>query len=262
MVTRDIPWDPGTPCWVELMTSDVGGARLFYEELFGWHLQEAGPDTGGYLLALVNGRMIGGLGAPMGDMEHPPVWNTYIASANAADTAQKITDAGGTVMAGPMDVMEQGVMVVAQDPTGAAFCVWQAGNNGGMQVANEPNTPTWNEVLTRDYAKAQQFYTAVFGWTYDEVGNDDFQYAAFQVDGRPVGGIGSMPEGIPDGVPAHWRVYFEVENPDEIVDMVVKLGGNLISPPEDTPFGRMAHVTDPQGAPFSVIHGQDPNASA
>ena len=262
MVTRDTPWEPGTPCWIELMSSDVAGARLFYEELFGWHLEDTGPDTGGYLLAMVDGRMFGGIGSPMGDMEHPPVWSTYLATADADETARKVKDAGGTVIVEPMDVMDLGRMVVAQDTTGAAICFWQAGTNPGMQIANEPNTPTWNELLTRDYAKAQQFYAAVCGWTYDEVGNDDFQYSAFQVDGRGVGGIGSMPADIPAQVPSHWRVYFEVDDPDEIVDRVVKLGGTVTSPPEDTPFGRMAHVADPQGAPFSVIHGQDPNLSA
>ena len=69
-----------------------------------------------------------------------------------------------------------------------------------------------------------------------------------------------MPTELPDSVPAHWRVYFEVEDPDDTVDRLVKLGGVVRSPAEDTPYGRMAHVTDPQGAPFSVIHGQDPNA--
>jgi predicted enzyme related to lactoylglutathione lyase len=68
-----------------------------------------------------------------------------------------------------------------------------------------------------------------------------------------------MPPEVPDRVPPHWRVYFQVEDPDEIVDRVVKLGGNVINPPEDTPYGRMAHVTDPQGAPFSVIKGQSPD---
>ena len=260
MVTRDTPWDPGTPCWVELITNDVPAARLFYEELFGWQMEDTGAEYGNYVLPKVDGRSFGGISAPMGDPAHPPVWTTYLATADAAATAQKVKDAGGKVLMGPMDVMTLGVMLVAQDPTGATICFWQAGDNPGMQIANEPNTPTWNELLTRDYRRAQEFFTAVFGYTYDEVGNDEFQYSTFQVGGRGVGGMGSMPPGVPDRVPAHWRVYFEVEDPDEIVDRVVKLGGTVINPPEDSPFGRMARVADPQGAPVSVIHGQDPSS--
>jgi uncharacterized protein len=258
MVTRDTPWEPGTPCWVELMTNDLAAARLFYEEVFGWHLTDTGPESGGYLLVDINGRQLGGIGPIMGEANHPPVWNTYIASADVDATAAAITQAGGNVVMEPMDVMDAGRMLVAQDPTGGAFCVWQAGRNTGMQIANEPSAPAWNELFTRDYAKAKEFYAAVFGWTYDDVGNDDFQYSVCQVDGRGVGGIGGMPDGMPDEVPAHWRVYFEVDDPDETVDLVVKQGGVLRNAPQDTPYGRMADVTDAQGAPFSIIRSQQP----
>ena len=254
MVTRDTPWEPGTPCWVELMTNDLPAARLFYEELFGWHLLDTGPESGGYLLASVDGRQLGGLSTIMGEMDHPPVWSTYLASDDVDATAAAITAAGGTLVMEPMQVMDVGRMLVAQDSAGAAFCAWQAGTNTGMQIANEPNTPTWNELLTRDYAGAQAFYASVFGYTYEELGDENFQYATFAVGGRPVGGIGSMPPGLPDSVPPHWRVYFEVDDTDAAVDLVVKLGGVVRTPPQDSPYGRMAHVTDPQGAPFSIIH--------
>jgi predicted enzyme related to lactoylglutathione lyase len=136
--------------------------------------------------------------------------------------------------------------------------VWQAGRDTGMQIANEPGAPAWNEVFSRDFEKAKEFYAAVFGYTYDDMSSDEFQYAVIQVDGRGVGGIGGMPPGMPDSVPSHWRVYFEVDDADETVDMVVKQGGVVRQPPEDTPYGRMASLADPQGAPFSIIRSQHP----
>jgi predicted enzyme related to lactoylglutathione lyase len=258
MVTRDTPWEPGTPCWVELMSNDLAAGRLFYEELFGWHLQDTGPETGGYLLASVNGRQIGGLGGPMGDEPMPTAWNTYIATDDIEATARAIADAGGTVVAPPMDVMDVGKMLVALDPTGVAISAWQAGTNTGMQIANEPNAPTWNELWTRDFQRALDFYAGAFGWTYDDMSSDGFEYAVFKVGDRGVGGIGNLASDLPDDVPGLWRVYFEVDDPDAAVDMVVKLGGVVTSPPTDTPYGRMAHVADPQGAAFSVIHSQSP----
>jgi len=258
MVTRDTPWEAGTPCWVELMTNDLAAARLFYEELFGWQLIETGPDTGGYLLATVNGRQLGGLGGPMDDQPHPPVWNTYLASDDIDATAKAITDAGGTIVAPPMDVMDLGKMVVAQDPSGAIISAWQAGTNTGMQIANEANAPTWNELWTRDFAKARDFYAAAFGYTYDDMSDGDFQYLICKVGDRGIGGIMAMPDEIPDAVPSHWRVYFEVDDPDEAADVIVKQDGSVVSPPTDTPYGRMAHVSDPQGAGFSIIRSQTP----
>ena len=42
MTTRDTPFAPGTPCWVDLLSSDVDKAKIFYGELFGWTSEQAG----------------------------------------------------------------------------------------------------------------------------------------------------------------------------------------------------------------------------
>jgi uncharacterized protein len=55
------------------------------------------------------------------------------------------------VLAGPMDVIEEGRMAVAMDPAGAVFALWQGGNTTGIGVANEPDTLAWNEHLSRDF---------------------------------------------------------------------------------------------------------------
>ena len=76
MATRDTPWPPGTPCWVDLTVADVGTARLFYEGLFGWQLIDPGPEAMGYLMALRNGRQVAGIGPKLlayVDMMHAPV---------------------------------------------------------------------------------------------------------------------------------------------------------------------------------------------
>ena len=69
-----------------------------------------------------------------------------------------------------------------------------------------------------------------------------------QVDGNGVGGMGAMPAEVPEEVPAHWRTYFAVDDADESVNEVVRLGGTLRRPAEDMPYGRWADVADPTGA--------------
>ena len=54
----------------------------------------------------------------------PTAWSTYVSVADADETAAKVT-AGGSVIAGPMDVMDIGRMAVFADPTGASFTVMQ-----------------------------------------------------------------------------------------------------------------------------------------
>jgi uncharacterized protein len=46
MPERD-SYTPGTPCWVELGTSDIDAAVDFYGGLFDWDVAESQPDTGG-----------------------------------------------------------------------------------------------------------------------------------------------------------------------------------------------------------------------
>ena len=44
MPERD-SYSPGTPCWVELGSSDLDAGVPFYEGLFGWNVAESMPDT-------------------------------------------------------------------------------------------------------------------------------------------------------------------------------------------------------------------------
>jgi predicted enzyme related to lactoylglutathione lyase len=59
----------------------------------------------------------------------------------------------------------------------------------------------------------------------------------------------------PEGVPAHWSVYFGVDDTDKALARIVELGGAVVTPAEDTPYGRLATATDPTGAEFKLIHG-------
>jgi uncharacterized protein len=258
MTVRDTAWDPGTPCWVDLMTPDQAAARAFYSELFGWRC-EVGPDeTGGYALARVDGRTVAGIGGMMG-MDHPPVWNTYLATVDADATSAAAEAAGGTIVAPAMDVMEFGRMGYAQLPGGGVFGYWQAGSHTGVGLANEPGSLTWNEFMTRDYDAAKAFYASVFGYTYTEIGDGGFQYATIEAGGNTVGGIGVLPAEVPEQVPPHWRVYFEVADADAAAEKVTSLGGSVLRPPADMPYGRHADVADPQGAMFSIIRSARPS---
>jgi hypothetical protein len=57
---------------------------------------------------------------------------------------------------------------------------------------------------------------------------------------------------LPEGVPDHWSVYWDVDDVDAAVALAQQLGGALVDGPMDTPYGRMATVSDPAGAPFKL----------
>lgn len=254
MVNRDNPWAAGTPCWADLMTTDAAAARSFYGDLFGWDITVGGEETGSYGMATVGGRNVAGIGEMTGDGQ-PPAWTTYLATSDADATAAAISKAGGTLLQEPFDVMEFGRMLVAADPTGGVFGVWEARLHNGFQLANETGSVVWNEMLTRDPEAAKAFYTDVFGYTYTPFGDG---YWTFEVDGNTAGGIGALPEAVPAEVPAHWRTYFAVDDADATVAQVTAQGGSVVRAPQDMPYGRHADVTDPQGAHFSIIKPATP----
>jgi predicted enzyme related to lactoylglutathione lyase len=253
VVTRDTRWPAGTPCWVDVSVDDVPKAIAFYQGLFGWDIELGAPEVAGYSIAHQDGRIVAAVSPKMAGPDAPTVWTTYLATDDADATAAKVKGAGGQVLAGPMDVMEEGRMAVAMDPAGAVFGLWQGERTTGLQVANEPGSLVWSEQMSRDLGASQAFYQAVFGYGHQDMSSDGFKYATLMVGDHEVGGIGEYPAGTPAEVPAAWATYFAVTDTDAAMAKVTELGGSVVRPAEDTPFGRIAVVADNHGAVFSVI---------
>jgi uncharacterized protein len=253
VVTRDTRWPAGTPCWVDVSVDDVPKAIAFYQALFGWDIQLGGPEVGGYSIAHQDGRIVGAVGPKMGPPDAPSAWMTYLATDDVDATVAKIKGAGGQILAEPMDVMEEGRMAVAMDTAGAVFALWQGGNTTGLGRANEPGTLVWSEQMSRDWDGSKAFYQAVFGYDYHDMSADGFKYALLMVDSHEVGGIGELPAGTPAEVPSAWTTYFAVTDTDAALAKVTELGGSVVQPASDTPFGRIGRAADDQGAHFALI---------
>lgn len=201
-------YEPGVPCWVDLMSPDVDASTTFYTGLFGWDAEDQFDQDGTriYTSFIRDGRVVAGMGGQAPEMQGaPPVWNTYIAVTDVDETSKEVEGAGGSVLMPAMDVMDQGRMAIYSDPAGAVISVWQAGAHTGAQVCNEPNAWSWNELMTRDVDAATAFYTAVFGWTYQGM---EMPFGTYRVisggDESGRGAIMPMPPGVPDMVPNRW----------------------------------------------------------
>jgi predicted enzyme related to lactoylglutathione lyase len=254
-MTERTEYAPGTPCWVDLASPDCEAAKRFYGEVFGWDAEETGPveETGGYTMFTLRGKNVAGM-APLQDGQ-PPAWGPYVSVTDAAATIKAANDAGATVLVEPLTVPAAGTMAVFADPTGAVCCVWQPDQHIGAQLVNEPGAMCWNELDTRDPAKAKAFYTGLFGWGTDTMpGGDGTEYTVWTLDGQGVGGMMAMPDAVPAEVPSHWLNSFAVDDCDASVAKIESLGGSVLMPAMDMEgVGRFAVVADPQGAAFSVI---------
>jgi predicted enzyme related to lactoylglutathione lyase len=247
---------PGTPCWIDLGTPDQDAATEFYSSLFGWSVEEDenAEQTGGYRVATLKGGAVGGVMKLMQEGQ-PPAWATYVSVEDADATTAKAREAGGTVVVEPMDVLDYGRMAILADPTGAVFGLWQPGKNIGAGRVNEPGAFSWSELNTRDPEAARSFYSDVFGWSLED---KEFEgvgtYTTIAVDGRAVGGLVDITNRVPEEVPAHWLVYFGVEDADATASKAGELGGAVAFGPQDIPgVGRFAVLQDPFGATFAVI---------
>jgi predicted enzyme related to lactoylglutathione lyase len=254
MPERDA-YAPGTPSWVDVTTPDVGNAARFYGELFGWGSFDPGPpeETGGYRMFTVRDKRVAGV-APMMKEGEPPVWSTYFSTDDIDALAERIGECGGTALLEPLDVMGAGRMGFFAHPAAGAFGAWQPGEFYGAELVNEPVSLTWNTLITPDTAAATDFLRLVFGLRTDtqRLGGDEYLILMRGEDG--VAGLMGPPPGMPEGVPAFWGVAFAVEDTDATAALAVERGGTMLQEPMDMPgVGRLATVTDPWGASFSVV---------
>ncbi len=236
----------GTPSWVDIGTPDPTAAAAFYGAIFGWKAEmDPRPEAGGYGMFSIDGKLVAGVG-PQQNPDMPPFWTVYVSVDDADATTAKATEAGATVLAGPMDVFDAGRMAVFQDPVGSFISIWQPNQHIGAQLVNQPGTFAWNELATTDVKAATTFYTSVFGWTLSEHSGDNA--ALYEVGGNVT--CGAHPAG-PGEFPA-WTVWFAVADCDDSAAQAADLGGSVLMPPNDMDFGRGAVIADPQGAVFGI----------
>lgn len=243
----------GTPCWVDLLTSDPARSQDFYGRLFGWTVEDPGAEYGGYQNFLLHGERIAGCMRNDGEAGVPDLWSVYLAVDDAEATVARVGEQGGQVMVPAMDVMALGRMAVVVDVGGAVIGMWQPGEHRGFAYVGEPGAPAWFELHTRDYDTSLDFYRAVFGWnTRAESDTPEFRYSTVDVDDEQYAGVMDASGFLPEGVPAGWSVYFGVEDADRSASEVVSLGGEILMAAEDSPYGRLATVADPTGATFRL----------
>ncbi len=252
-------YEPGEFRWVDVVAPDTAKTEEFYAELMGWEAEQHG---GGYGIFRRDGKQVAGYGPIVG--EQPPHWNSYVSVEGAADTAAKVTEAGGTVLLEPSPLPGGGgTLVVFQDAEGAVLSAVQPDKHPGAELVNEVGSWTWNQIATNDLEVAKKFYGAVFGWSLEKSPDapPDIPFSMWQVENQEweegLAGAQLMDETMA-GVPPHWQVYLCVGSAEEAVETTRKLGGEIIVEPLRIPVGVLAVMNDPQGAAIGVLEPDYP----
>jgi predicted enzyme related to lactoylglutathione lyase len=121
-------------------------------------------------------------------------------------------------------------------------------------TAHAPGTPSWVDIGVPDIASAAAFYSGLFGWETQDMGEEAGHYTMCLLQGKAVCAIGPAMNPRP---PA-WMTYITVASVDETTAKITESGGTVVAPPMDVmDAGRMAVAQDPTGAFFSIWQAKE-----
>lgn len=103
------------------------------------------------------------------------------------------------------------------------------------------------ELPASDFDAVQAFYESVFGWTFQDYGED---YRAFS-DGKLDGGF-YLSDEVSTTARGAALVIFYAADLEAVEQSVIKAGGTIIKPIFDFPGGRRFQFTDPHGNELAV----------
>lgn len=125
-----------------------------------------------------------------------------------------------------------------------------------MPERNEllPGSFCWPELATPDSRRAKDFYSALFGWEAVDAPTSGGTYTFLKLRGQDVAALRLQSEKEKEhGAPSHWMSYISAQSADAAAARARDLGGKVLFGPFDVEgIGRMAFVSDPEGAVFAL----------
>src|SRR5665213_3137027 len=240
--------------WHDLMTTDIKAAGAFYPKFRGWKTQ-AGEKDPSYIMWVTAKGPFGGIRAlPEAARASGSHWLPYIGTPDLDATLQSAQGLGARVYMGATEVPDTGRFAVLADPQGAVFALFtpaattQSGGSSSM-----PQEFSWHELATSDPIGALHFYGELFGWreVATHAVGDMGTYHLLGLGDTASIGMWKPTADMP--VPTRWLSYVQIPDIDKSVSAAKAVGAKVLNGPMEVPGGTwIAHLTDPQGAPFAL----------
>jgi len=244
------------PVWVDYTAADPTAQQAFYSAVLDWDFPDQHPDAGGWRPAMVGEDFAAGMSPRPPGTEYS-YWTVFFGTTRIEAAVARATELGATEVLAPMPVVIDGTLMttlaVMIDPTGAAFGLAQQAANPGI-THHGHGSAGWYELASHDVAAAREFYRALLEVDLQPVPEVAPMDYAMLVG--PTGAFaGTMPvfAGAPDGVPSAWSVYFAAADVDVAVARAVAGGATVLMGPETMHAGRIAYLSDPEGAMFGLL---------
>ena len=255
---------PGKFVWIDLVTADLPAAEKFYGGMFGWTFDRVGDGPARYTLAYQDGFPVAGIAAraPVPGTKGPQVrdswWIAYMSVADVDRAAADVVARGGKTLIPARTLEGRGRMVVLADPDGAPFGLVKSSSGDPPDFRAEPGEWIWAVYQSPDAASAAAFYQDL--GNYEVVPGDLVGNAAsfdLQADGFARASLVEIPPGRTELRP-EWIYFVRVADVAASTAKAVELGGRVVAAPRpDLLEGRLAVVTDPDGALLGLMEWDD-----
>lgn len=241
--------------WHEHLTKDTKAAIDFYTDVVGWKTQPFAEAGGEYVMWVGSQGPLGGvmrLPDEAAKTGAPPSWMGHVQVDDVDATAALAKKLGGKVYKEPTDIPTVGRFSVIADPQGAVVSAFKPMSTMSLHDNTRPGEICWNELLTSDSAAGFEFHSKLFGWKVlqDMDMGAMGTYRIYGVGEKQLGGMMTVPKGSP--MPPMWMHYAEVSGLDGAIARATKKGAKVLNGPMDVPGGRIAQLSDPQGAVFGL----------
>jgi uncharacterized protein len=247
-------FEDGTPCWFELISTDLDAAASFYEKVLGWTVQSGAPEWGGDKMCMLGNQPVAGIVAQASN-DASSQWTLYLRTSAIEATVAAVVDAGGSIARGPEEVRGLGRRAMVLDVTRAPVAVWEPGSFEGAGRVGEPGAYLWAELATASLDRSAAFFHQVFGLVVTEESAKSSDARQFAKGGHPIIGMVAhdVTTDVTTDVTDAWNLTFMVTDLEDTLVRAVAEGGFLGGPIVELAVGRHGTVTDPTGATFGLL---------
>ena len=238
----------------EIAGPDGPALQQFYRDLFGWKIDEMGPEMNNYALVEANEGGIGGGLFPTTEGMPSNYVTFYIQVDDLQAALDKLSDMGGNPIMQPTEIAPgMGSIAMFVDPAGNTIGLYSLPSEWDGQTSPKGNAPpvVHFEVGGSDASALADFYTKMFNWKIKYLENAIYRLVQ-QESGGIGGGIFEHTEGMP---PNHPSVAVMVDDLQASLDKAVSLGGTALMQPTEIPggFGSFAIFYDIAGNRISLF---------
>lgn len=246
----------GKVVFAELVTPDLVATERFYGQLFGWKFLDSKGTKYTHADVFFNNRPIAALvqkPLPTGE-QRQSAWLSFLAVSDVDAAKKEAVEHGAKVLHEPHNIPDRGREAVFADPQGAVFAVLASSSGDPEDVLATQGEWIWSSLTTTNPDTSAAFYQSLFDYEVFELPPGEHSQHVLLASGNFArASVNSLPASNASGHP-HWLNFVRVDDTVSTAAKVVSLGGRiLVEPRVDRHGGKIAVVTDPNGAPFGLM---------